>query len=187
MRLICANVFSLWGEGNLRERLWADPRNIRSSEYGDLAALDLLHHRFALQIEQTLHIDLLAGGNVLGIAAGRVEPAIMIAGDHDLERMRLQRKPVDLLLDVGDGAGIGEITGVYEDVADRDRDSLVVGVGDADHLDGLSVAGCSEGMTAQDEDDSVEDDGEVRQRRCEQVVDQRLSLPLIASAKAEPL
>lgn len=46
----------------------------------------------------------------------RIEIAVMVACNHDLVFVGEGSEPVDLGLDLGDGAGVGEVAGVDEDV-----------------------------------------------------------------------
>jgi hypothetical protein len=173
-------------KGDLREALGAALWYIRHTKDGNVSALDLLHGQGTFEVNQPLEVDLGAALDVGLDAAGLVKVAVVVAGDDNLDLVRLTLEPVELLLDVLGGTRVGEVAGVDEDVAGGHPDGLVVGVGDADDADGGLVAGRAEGVAAEEEDEVVELDGEEGEGREEEVVEEGERLPLIAAAEAEP-
>lgn len=120
------------------------------------AALKFERDGIADEIADALEVKALAA--VLRQTRAGVEEAVVVAADEDLVLVRLSGKPVELGLNVGDGAGVGEVAGVDEEVAGGDVDvGAVVGVGEADDADGGLVAGRCEGAAAEEEDDAVDD------------------------------
>lgn len=84
----------------------------------------------------------------------------MVAGDDDLLSVREGVEPVELGLDLRDGAGVAEVARVDEDVAGRDGGGCVgVGVGEADEADTVGACGVV-GRAAEEEDEGVDVAGE---------------------------
>lgn len=108
----------------LRTDLW----NVWDSKNGNSAALDLLHGQCALKIDQSIQVRLGTRANILFGSALGIEPAIVVTRDDDLYRVRLRAEPIELLLDVGDGASVGEVASVDEDVAPGNIDGEVMRV-----------------------------------------------------------
>jgi hypothetical protein len=80
----------------------------------------------------------------------------MITRDNDFDGVRLFAKPIELLLNVRDSAGVCEITRVDENITVRDVDLEIMRVGDADNADGGLVAGRKKRTAAEEEDNMVE-------------------------------
>ena len=86
----------------------------------------------------------------------------MVAGDDDLLSVREGVEPVELGLDLRDGAGVAEVARVDEDVAGRDGGwgvGVGVGVGEADEADAVGACGVV-GRAAEEEDEGVDVAGE---------------------------
>ena len=111
----------------------------------------------------------------------------MIAGNNNLDRMRLIPKPVDLFLYISRCAFTREITGVDEDVTRWYGDDSIVGIGDANDFDGLFVTRWPEWMSTEKEYEIVELDGEVGQGGANEVVEKSEGLPLSLTAEAQPV
>lgn len=142
-----------------RATLW----NVGNTKDGYPATLDLLDSELTLQVDEAVEVEGGAGLDVLGLAARLVEPAVVVSGDDNLDGVRLRPEPVELALDVGGGAGVGHVAGVDEDVAGGDAHGvrLIVRVGDADNAHGGLVPRRVKGPAAEDEDDVVEERGEI--------------------------
>lgn len=61
----------------------------------------------------------------------------MVPGDDDLVPVRLMGQPCQLRLDLGEGAPLGEIPSVEEEIAGWKGRLCAVSVGDADNGDGV--------------------------------------------------
>lgn len=171
---------------NSREAVWTALWYIRDPKDGNPSALHILDVEPTLQVNQPIEVDPRAIRLVLLRPSPSIEPRVVVPGHDDLDRMRLRLEPVELDLDVGGGARVCQVAGVYEDVAGGHVDDLVVGVGDADDADGGLVRRRVEGVAAQEEDGAVEADGDEGERGGEDVVEDGERLPLIAAAEAEP-
>jgi len=172
--------------GVSRKVLGATLKNVGRPKNGNAPALDLLHRQLALEIHQAVQIEGGTRAHILVGARLRVKEAVVVSRYDDLDAVRLGLEPVELFLDGGGGAVVGQVAGVDEDVARGDADDLVVGVGDADDADWRAAARRVEGRAAQEEREVVEARDEVRQRRREQVVEQRRAVEALAAAEAEP-
>lgn len=98
-----------------------------------------------LEVVEGFPVELgIAVGGCQGLAAPRVEVGVVVAG-YDYFVLEVEGvEPVDLGLDFGGGAGIGEVSGVDEEVAGRDVIGLqAVSVRYADDADRWR-AGCWE-------------------------------------------
>lgn len=159
--------------------------NVGHAKQSQLPPIDFLHGQAALEIMKPIQVDRSTSFDVRVKTASRIKPTVMITSNDNLHLMRLALQPVELLLDIGSGPGIGQVASVDEDVSRRDVDELLVGVRYADDADGWSVAGRNKWAAAEEEQDVVELDGDEGQRREEQLVEQGEALPLVLPAEAE--
>lgn len=80
-----------------------------------------------LQIANVPPLDRLV--NVRPGPRARIEVTVMVACNHDLVFVGEGGERIDLGLDLGDGAGVGEVAGVDEDIPGGHRgEDLRVGV-----------------------------------------------------------
>ena len=166
----------------LRTTFW----NVWHAKNGHLPVLDGLDSKRALEVQETVEVGFGTSLGILNQARTLVKPRVVVARDDYLDRMRLGLEPVQLHLNVADGTAVGQIAGVDEDIAFRDGDGLVVGIGDAYNPDGGFPPRGVESMAAQKEDNAVEDDGEEGERRGQKVVEEGQRFPLVWAAEAEP-
>lgn len=111
----------------------------------------------------------------------------MVPGDDNLLLVRQGVQPVQLSLNLADGAIIDEIAAMDEQVTAGHVGGVGVGVGDADHADGRLVARRHEGSTPKVEEEQVEVMDNGTQGRVEQLVEQRGRIPWVLAARPGPL
>ena len=134
-----------------------------------------------------LELDLPSRGFVLGPPSQLIEPTVVVPADEHLVPVRQRSQPVDLLLDIIDGAGVGEVAGVDEQVAIRHGHDVVVRVRDADDTNGGPVTRGPKGPATQEENDVEDAQDECLERRSEELVQQRGLLPIVAAPEFEDL
>lgn len=80
----------------------------------------------------------------------------MIPCDDNLVSVGQGDQPVDLLLDVVGRARVGQVSGMQQEITVRDiAHDLIMGIRQTDNLDGRLVAGRSERLAAEEEDEMV--------------------------------
>jgi hypothetical protein len=170
---------------NSRKAVWATFRDVGHAKQSQFPPLYFLHSQAALEIMEPIQVDRSTGFDVRVKTASRIEPAVVISSNDNLDLMGLALEPVDLLLDVCSGSGVGQVASVDENVTWRDINELVVSVGDADDADGWSVTRGNEWAPTEEEQDVVELDGDEGQWREEELVEEGEALPLVLPAEAE--
>lgn len=111
-----------------RKDLGTNIRNIRNTKNVNFPPMDLLNRHAALKILQAAQIRLRTALDIHIDAALVIKPTIMVSRNDNLDGMRLSFQPIQLLLDIIDGARVCEVASMDEDVAGRDGDLFVVGV-----------------------------------------------------------
>ncbi|KAF1737906.1 hypothetical protein CRV24_003536 [Beauveria bassiana] len=162
-------------------------KHIASAKDANLSPIDFLHRHVALQIQDLPQPQLGLAAHVLVPARPAIKVRIMVTRDHNFDRVRKTREPVELLLDVGRGARVGEVARVDQDVPVGHVDGQVVRVRDAHDAHGRLAARLAQGSPSQPDEDVVEVDREKGERREEQVVEHGEALPLRGAPQTEGL
>lgn len=147
--------------------------------------MNLLHGQATFKIMQSLQVHHSTSLDVRVKAATRVKPAIMIPTDDNFHLVRLALQPVELLLNILSRSRIGQVACVNENVACRDVDHLVMGVGYADDSNSWLATRRNKRLASEEEKDVIEPDGDECQWREEKLVEESEALPLVLPAKAE--